>query len=193
MPKATSATGKHIWAEKYDRQLEDIFSVQEEVTREIVSAIAPEIELAESTKLRKRPKSLSAYEIALRAWDNARQAQVTANVPLRNQSISETEEALRIDPDCILALKTFAWAKWQHVFCRTTEKIDAAWNEGIGAAQKALELDRTDGLLHWCKGIFFTQAPNPEGTPERIDEALTSISSVTNREIRTQSGSAMPD
>src|SRR5262249_28270594 len=43
-------TGNHIWAERYDRVLEDIFAVQEEVTRAIVAAIAPQIELTEQSK-----------------------------------------------------------------------------------------------------------------------------------------------
>ena len=62
-------TGNHIWAEKYDRVLEDIFAVQEELTRSIVTAIAPQIQVAEQSKVRRRrPTNLSAYEIAVRAW-----------------------------------------------------------------------------------------------------------------------------
>src|SRR5215218_6628122 len=56
-------TGNHIWAERYDRVLEDIFAVQEEVTRAIVAAIAPRIESTELSKAsRRRPDNLSAYE-----------------------------------------------------------------------------------------------------------------------------------
>jgi TolB-like protein len=61
-------TGNHIWAERYDRVLEDIFAVQEEVTRAIVAAITPQIETTEQLKAaRPRPGHLSAYEMALRA------------------------------------------------------------------------------------------------------------------------------
>src|SRR5262249_31148113 len=61
-------TGSHIWAERYDRVLEDIFAVQEELTGAIVAAIAPQIELTEYSKAaRRRPDNLNAYEIALRA------------------------------------------------------------------------------------------------------------------------------
>ena len=52
--------------------LEDIFAVQEEVTKAIVAAIAPQIESTELSKAsRRRPDDLSAYEIALRAWAHA--------------------------------------------------------------------------------------------------------------------------
>ena len=50
-------TGNHIWAERYDRVLEDIFAVQEEVTQAIVAAIAPQIETTEQLKAtRRRPE-----------------------------------------------------------------------------------------------------------------------------------------
>jgi adenylate cyclase len=60
-------TGNHIWAERYDRVVEDIFAVQEELTRVIVATIAPEIESTEQLKAsRRHPSNLTAYEIALR-------------------------------------------------------------------------------------------------------------------------------
>ena len=69
-------TGNHIWAERYDRVLEDIFAVQEEVTQAIVAAIAPQIEATEQSKAaRRRPDNLSAYEIALLAWAHAWEGQ----------------------------------------------------------------------------------------------------------------------
>jgi TolB-like protein len=65
-------TANHIWAERYDRVLEDIFAVQVEVTQAIVAAIAPEIESTEQSKAaRRRPDNLIAHEIALRATAHA--------------------------------------------------------------------------------------------------------------------------
>jgi adenylate cyclase len=165
-------TGNHIWAEKYDRQMEDIFALQEEVTREIVTAIAPEIDLAESMKLRRRPKSLSAYEMALKAWDKARQAMVTSDVLLRNQAILEAQEAIAIDAGSVLALKTIAFANYQHIFFRTAENLDASWKQGTAAAQRALELDRTDGSVYWSKGMYLAISQNPDGYPDQIEDAL---------------------
>ena len=88
-------TANHIWAERYDRVLEDIFAVQEEVTQAIVAAIAPEIELTEQSKAaRRRPDNLSAYEIALRATAHAFEAVGKADKTLVEQSIREAREAL---------------------------------------------------------------------------------------------------
>ena len=104
-------TGNHIWAERYDRVLEDIFAVQEEVTRAIVAAIAPQIESTEQSKAaRRRPDNLSAYEIALRAWAHAWRDTDKADRTLLDQSIREAREALAIDPNSVLALHALACA-----------------------------------------------------------------------------------
>ena len=104
-------TGNHIWAERYDRVLEDIFAVQEEVTRAIVAAIAPQIESTEQSKAaRRRPDNLSAYEIALRAWAHAWEGSDKADRTLLDQSIREAREALAIDPNSVLALHALAFA-----------------------------------------------------------------------------------
>jgi TolB-like protein/Tfp pilus assembly protein PilF len=61
-------TGRHIWAEKYDRELKDIFSVQDEVTRKVVSELAIALTTAESDRLpRKHTESFEAYDLYLRA------------------------------------------------------------------------------------------------------------------------------
>ena len=62
------ATGHHVWAEKYDRELEDIFSVQDEVTRKVVSELAIALTATESDRLpRKHTESFEAYDMYLRA------------------------------------------------------------------------------------------------------------------------------
>jgi len=107
-----TVTGNHIWAERYDRVLEDIFAVQGEVTRAIVAAIAPQIELAEQSKAtRRRPDNLTAYEIALRARANAFEGQDKADPSRVDQAIREAREALALDPNSILALHSLARAQ----------------------------------------------------------------------------------
>ena len=61
-------TGIHIWAERYDRPLDDIFALQDEITLNVVGAIQPSLREAEIERVkRKRPESLDAYDLALRA------------------------------------------------------------------------------------------------------------------------------
>jgi TolB-like protein len=100
-------TGNHLWAERYDRVLEDIFAVQEEVTQSIVAVIAPQIESTEQSKAaRRRPDNLSAYEIGLLAWAHAWQGYAAADRTLLDQAMREARDALAIDPRSALALPT---------------------------------------------------------------------------------------
>ncbi|MBI3376520.1 MAG: adenylate/guanylate cyclase domain-containing protein [Betaproteobacteria bacterium] len=171
-------TGNHIWAEKYDRVLEDIFAVQEEVTRSIVTSIAPEIQVAEQTKARRRPANLSAYEVAVRAWGDATEAMAKSDLTLRDQAIRAAREALLIDPESILALQSLAYAQWQNVFSRAIPDLESAWAEGMGAAQRAVSLDGSDSMSYVMRGILFCfpgQAPGSPGSEPRYDEALSDV------------------
>ncbi len=63
-----AATGRHLWAERYDRPLDDIFALQDEITLNVVGAIEPNLRAAEIERVRrKRPDSLDAYDLYLQA------------------------------------------------------------------------------------------------------------------------------
>ena len=171
-------TGNHIWAEKYDRVLEDVFAVQEELTRGIVSAVAPEIEAAESIKARRRPANLSAYEIAVRASATAAESFVGSDVAHRDQAIRLARDAIALDPDSVLALQALSNAQWQHVFLRSAADMEGAWTEAMDAAQRAILLDGSDGMSFVRRGMLFCFPGKPPGSPggsPRYDEALSDL------------------
>ena len=173
-------TGNHIWAEKYDRVLEDVFAVQEEVTRAIVRAIAPQIETVERLKAaRRHPANLSAYEIAVRAWANAVSALFNNDAALRERVIGEANQALAIDPSSTLALNAIAFAQFQNAFFEAKPEVrELAWQQGMVAAQRAIELDPSDSLGYSIKGNLLIFPPHPPGTPGHIDhndEALNDL------------------
>src|SRR2546429_3899343 len=72
-----TASGSHIWAEHYDRELTDVFAVQDEITDAIVTAIEPQIYAAENFRSRRKPpSSMDAWDLVMRAlshhWRGAR-------------------------------------------------------------------------------------------------------------------------
>jgi adenylate cyclase len=162
-------TGSHIWAERYDRVLEDIFAVQEEVTQAIAAAIAPQIESTEQSKAaRRRPNNLSAYEIALLAWAHAWQGQATADRTFLDQAIREAREALAIDTRSVLALHTIAFACGMSVFLLIAVDREHALREATLAAARAIELDSTDALGYALRGFCVLLG----GQLDRYSEAL---------------------
>jgi adenylate cyclase len=164
-------TGNHIWAERYDRVLEDIFAVQEEVTQAIVAAIAPQIEATEQSKAaRRRPDNLSAYEIALLARAHAWQAHDTGNRALLEQAIREATQALTIDPRSVLALHTIAYARGILLLV-WAEDHEHALQEATLAATHAIELDSTDALGYALRGLCVLNGFQVDRYPEALADA----------------------
>lgn len=156
-------TGIHIWAEKYDRVLEDIFAVQEEVTQAIVAAMAPHIENFESQRVRAlRPGNLNAYALAMRGWAAAWVAFSEADKTARDEALKFAREALVIDPNCGTALRAIAFTQWQHLYLNTTVRATQALAEGVDAATHAIAIDPDDHIAYLWKGLFPLLAGQPE-------------------------------
>jgi TolB-like protein/cytochrome c-type biogenesis protein CcmH/NrfG len=99
------ATGSHLWAERYDRELADVFAVQDEITENIVAAIEPKLYAAENFHAqRKPPDSMDAWDLVMRAlshyWRVTRQDYVVSQALL--------EKAIAIDPNYGQALGVLA-------------------------------------------------------------------------------------
>jgi adenylate cyclase len=93
-------TGGHLWAERYDRPLDDIFALQDEITLSVVGAIEPSLRRAEVERVKRmRPDSLDAYDLVLRA-----QPDVYSGMPERvTKALVLLERALALDPTYALA------------------------------------------------------------------------------------------
>ncbi len=135
-------SGGHIWAEKYDRHLEDIFEVQEEVTRNVVGNIAPQIELAEVERGRTvSGADISAYELSLKAQALLYDALHMADPHILNQAMSVADAALKLDPRNTHAL----WTKglsyfYQHVY-RWGDDPEAVLTSATGIANRLVQID----------------------------------------------------
>jgi TolB-like protein/Tfp pilus assembly protein PilF len=100
-----AATGSHIWAERYDRDLADVFAVQDEITEAIVAVIEPQLFAAENFRARRKPPdSMDAWDLVMRAlshyWRVTRQDNLVAQALL--------EKAIAIDPNYGQALGVLA-------------------------------------------------------------------------------------
>jgi len=100
--------GTHVWADKFEGGLEDVFDLQDRLTESIVGAIEPSLRRAEIERARrKRPDSLDAYDLYLRALPH-----VYANTPKRtDEALRLLDQALRLDPNFAPA---HAFAAWGH-------------------------------------------------------------------------------
>jgi TolB-like protein len=154
-------TGSHIWAERYDRDLADVFAVQDEITEAIVAAIEPQLYAAENFRAqRKPPDSLDAWDLVMRAlshyWRVTRQDNVVAQALL--------EKAIAIDPNYGQALGVLAAS---HTFSAHMGWEDMATVAPIAerAAQAAILADSKDPWAHYALGCFYLFA-------RRFDDSL---------------------
>jgi adenylate cyclase len=103
-------TGTHLWADRFDRALDDVFALQDELTISVVGAIEPSLRKAEIERARrKRPDSLDAYDLCLRALPLVS----TAMPEDADKALPLLEEAIRLEPDYPAAHAALAWCHEQ--------------------------------------------------------------------------------
>ena len=157
-------SGSHLWAEKFDRVLQDVFAMQEEVAQSIVGAIAPQIHTAEQNMAQRvRPGNLKAHDLAMRANANSNDA-IRRNDPvLWQHALAEARGALAMDASSVLALTVIAELTARYVATPQFEEQDLSvlWKEGVAAAGQAIDLDpmaspayRWLGLLMALGGFY---------------------------------------
>ncbi len=148
-------TGAQLWAEKYDRALEDLFAVQEELTQAIVAAVAPQIESFEFQKVRSvRAGTLNAYELAMRARDTVRRADREGEATSHEEALRLATEAVAIDPGCGTALGTIAYLHWRQVWAGAAASVAGTVEAGLAAARRAIAIDGGDHVAHLWKGML---------------------------------------
>ncbi|TIT40508.1 MAG: adenylate/guanylate cyclase domain-containing protein, partial [Mesorhizobium sp.] len=140
-----TANDAHIWADKYDRKLDDIFAIQDEVTAAIAATLPGRVEAAQRDQLaRAKPANMAAYECVLAAKVLHHRSTIADNE--RAQTLINRSVAL--DPDYAHA---HAWRAcilgqaWVHNWC---EDRDAVWNDIMAALDRALALDDNDADVH---------------------------------------------
>lgn len=105
-----TGTGGHIWADRYDRALDDVFAVQDELTMSVIGIIEPTLRTAEIERARrKRPESLDAYDLYLRALPFAFTA-----MPLdADKALALLDKAVELEPDYAAVHALIAWCHEQ--------------------------------------------------------------------------------
>ena len=134
-------SGNHLWAERYDRELSDIFAVQDDITQSVVAAIEPELLMAEGQRAARRsPTDLHSFDCFLRGMWHFHQFKAADNL--------EAERWLRkaIETDSTFAqgwmglsrvLNASIWFSWSY-------DVERDQREGMFAAQRAIDLDERD-------------------------------------------------
>ncbi len=143
-----AGTGSHIWADKYDCTLGDVFDLQDEIAGCIAGTLEPSLRRSEIERARrKRPENLDAYDFYLRALPH-----VTAQMPDEaGKALPLLRAALKLDPDYIAAHALTAWC---HELCFTRGGFDdAERSAALLHARATLASDTDDGTALAISGF----------------------------------------
>ncbi len=140
-----AASGNHLWADRFDGNLDDLFELQDQITERIVFATAPEIEAHERERARRKPpESLDAWELYQRGmWHFYRvtKADLIAARTLFDKAIAR-------DPDFALPHAGIAYVCFLEVFQGYDTAHDEVLVQGLAAGERAVALDDKDGFAH---------------------------------------------
>jgi len=165
-----ASTGVHMWAERFDSALEDIFDLQDQVTVKVVTAIVPEIERAEIDRAKRKPtESLDAYEYFLRGMASFYQG--TRNAI--DDALQLFQKAIALDPGfssahgmaawCHVQRKSYGWTKDRAQESAAIERL----------ARLAIRLGKDDPIALYTGGYALTQVQDQlETGAAMIDRAL---------------------
>jgi adenylate cyclase len=138
-------TDRHVWAERYDRNLEDIFAIQDEVTGAIVATLPGRVEAATHERAKRKPTAnMAAYECVLAGKTLHHRSARADNA----EAVRMLDRAIALDPNFAHA---HAWRgcvlgqAWTYGWCADR---DATWNEVVAELQTALALDDNDSDVH---------------------------------------------
>ena len=138
-----AVTGNHVWADRYDREITDVFDIQDEITGAIIGAVAPEFLSAEFRRTRqKQPSELTAWECVMRGraiiWKLGRD-----DAPLARELF---EKALSLSPDRGLGASDLALVHFLDAFYGWGKSPEESQRAMIATAERAVALDDHDPL-----------------------------------------------
>jgi adenylate cyclase len=164
-----ATTGHHLWAERYDRDLKDLFAVQDEIVQTIVATLAVRIDAEERRRvMRKDTESLEAYDYVLRGWEYFSRTTRSANTQARQMF----EKAIELDPRYAtayvglgrthLALFQFGWTEFPARALQRTHYL----------AQKALSLEESNASAHALLGIVYRYRLQYDLATKELERAI---------------------
>jgi len=162
-------TGHHLWADRYDRELADVFAVQDEIAQSIAGAIAPGIFAAEIRQAQRKDRDqLDAWDRIMRAHWHIRR--------FTREDLAEARrfltEAIDLDPSNAVALSDLAFAHHFEAVFGWGENVARSYTDCGAAARRAVAIDDSDAEAHGALAIYDLFRGRHEEARRRLRRAL---------------------
>jgi TolB-like protein/class 3 adenylate cyclase len=165
-----AANGAHLWADRFDGALEDVFELQDRVTATVVGIIAPRLQQAEIERVRSKPVgNLEAYDLVLRALALIR----TIRRPEIEQALGLLRQAVQIDPSYARGMANLSLCCWAFISQGFGHRDHPLVADMIEVAQRALALDPADaGVVAGTALIFGVPGDDMETGLALVEKAI---------------------
>ena len=162
-------TGKHIWAEKYDSELENLFVLQDEIAMHILTALRVNLTEGEQARMfGEGTKNIDAYMKVmkgLRLYQNRTRGGTLKGIQL-------FEEAIALDPGYVNAYVLLGWAHCQLAFHGFTKSPAESSKKALELAQKAVVMDGSNANAHSLLGWLLAEKGQPEKAIIEVEKSL---------------------
>ncbi len=163
-----ATNGRHLWADKYDRELANVFELQDEITNRVIGSVGPQILVAEAARVRRKPpQSIDAWDMVMQALPHM--WRMTTEAQGRAQGI--LQQAVAIDPDYAHAHALLGWT-YVSMFNLGSRSISEFTDKALDAGAKAVSLDDQEPWGHLVLGLGHARRRRPEPAITHLSESV---------------------
>lgn len=161
--------GYHLWADRFDRKITDLFKVQDEVTHKIVESLSVQLSAQEESNITQvQTNNIEAYEAYLRGWQFYVQRTKESNLSAQD----EFKKAIKLDPNYARAYGGLALATSVSITAGWTDSPVVARSHALDLANKAVELDPNLPQAHWIKGFVQLFRNDYDDARKSVEQSL---------------------
>jgi adenylate cyclase len=161
-------TGKHIWAEKYDGDLKDVFAFKDDIAEQVVAAVEPHLYVEEGFRAAsKQPDSIDAWGLVVRALSLTSKVEREQN----EEAQALLRRAIEMDPAYARAHALLGWTVWWAAWCYWIDRR-TGYRDAVMHAEKALSLDSGDPWARMTAGLASSQLTQHDRALAELRTAL---------------------
>ena len=161
-------TGKHIWAEKYDGELKDVFGFKDDIAEQVVAAVEPHLYVEEGFRASKQPDSIDAWGLVVRALNLTSKVDRDQNA----QAQALLHRAIEMDPAYARAHALLGWTVWWSAWCFWHPDRRTGYRQALAHADHALSLDSGDPWARMTAGLASSQLTQHDRALAELRTAL---------------------
>jgi TolB-like protein/cytochrome c-type biogenesis protein CcmH/NrfG len=164
-----ASNGVHLWADRYDRELADIFALQDDITDRVIGSVGPQILAAEAARVRRKPpQSIDAWDLVMQALPHM--WRVSAEEQLRAQEL--LQQAIALDADYAHAYALLGWSYANMFNVDSRRPIREFTDKALEVGATAVALDDQEPWAHLVLGLSHARRRRPAQAVTHLSKAI---------------------